>query len=154
MKRQKPDIRLDNASPDHLPIFIKMEADSDSSRFVSGYSLNRHQEEFRKPDVIYKVIKNEFEEIVGFVILALDEDPKSIEFRRIVVSEKGKGIGRSTLSQIDKICTEELGRARIWLDVFEFNERAISLYESCGYGRFSETEHQSGKLYLYEKFPN
>ena len=154
MKGQVRQIWLEDASFEQLPLFARMETAADTSRFVTGYSLTRHQAEFHKPKVIYKVIKTTNEDIVGFVILALDDGSESIEFRRIVVSEKGKGIGRSAVLHLDGICTEEFGRRRIWLDVFEFNERARNLYESCGYRRFSERDHPSGKLFLYEKFPN
>lgn len=154
MKNPQKNIRLDDASFDQLPMFAKMEADSDTAKFVTGYSLARHQEEFRKPTVIYKSIMTEHEELVGFVILAKDEDPDAIEFRRIVVSNKGKGIGRAAVRQIDRICTEELDISRIWLDVFEINDRAKNLYESCGYKEFSEADPKSGRLLIYQKVPN
>lgn len=58
---------------------------------------------------------------------------KSIEFRRIVISEKGLGYGKDSIKLIKKICFEKYKADKIWLDVYSDNERAIKLYESQGF---------------------
>ena len=41
---------------------------------------------------------------VGFVLLKLEDDKRSVEFRRVVVVERGKGIGHQVLDEIEKYC--------------------------------------------------
>jgi diamine N-acetyltransferase len=85
------------------------------------------------------------------LILVLDSDNRSVELRRIVVTEKGHGYGKRVVSMVDEICRKELGRIRVWLDVFETNERARHVYEECGYRCFGRSEHEGKTLLLYEK---
>jgi RimJ/RimL family protein N-acetyltransferase len=84
-------------------------------------------------DVVHLIIEKD-KSRVGYIILAgLKNQNQSIEFRRIVVTEKGGGIGREALRQIKQIAFEEFGAHRLWLDVKDFNERARRLYESEGF---------------------
>ncbi len=145
---------LANSSFSELPAFEKIEENGKANRLITGYSLARHQEEFQKASVVYKTIRIKSDATVGFVILQLDPDTESIELKRIVVSQPGRGIGRQALGLVDLCCIREFKRSRVWLDVFDYNERAIHLYESCGYRKFSEKQFDSRKLFLYEKYPN
>lgn len=122
----------------------------EARNFVIAYSLGRHQGEFAKPEVVYKSIWRGGRHI-GFLIMVLDSDARSIEFRRIVVTEPGRGYGKKVVSMVDEICRDELRRDRVWLDVFETNERARHVYEQCGYHRFGKSEHEGRRLLLYEK---
>jgi RimJ/RimL family protein N-acetyltransferase len=118
--------------------------------FILPYSFDRHQAEFTKPEVVYKSIWRG-DQHIGFLILVLDLDAPSVEFRRIVVTEPGCGYGKKVVRMVDEICRDELSRGRVWLDVFETNERARNVYEQCGYRRFGKPEHQGRTLLLYEK---
>jgi len=122
----------------------------EARNFVIPYPLHRHQLEFTRPDVVYKSIWRSGQHI-GFLILVLDSDARSVEFRRIIVTEPGHGYGKRVVSMVDEICRDELGRVRVWLDVFETNERARYVYEQCGYRRFGKSEHEGRTLFLYEK---
>ena len=82
---------------------------------------------------------------------------ESLEIQRIyVLSEyKGKRIG----SLLMKIAEEEANKAkckRIWLGVWEHNEKALFFYEKKGYKRFSQHVFMYGNDpqtdYLLEKF--
>lgn len=71
---------------------------------------------------------------VGYVIMAgLADLNHNIEFRRIVISEKGKGFGREVLKLIKKIAFEQLHTHRLWLDVRLKNQIAQKLYISEGF---------------------
>lgn len=122
----------------------------DAREFIIPYSLERHLIEFVKPNVIYRSIQAEGE-MVGFIILVLDSDAQSVEFRRIVVSKPGRGYGRMAVELVNDICVRELGRSQVWLDVFENNQRARHLYEKCGYRQFGRSEHKGRTLLLYER---
>jgi len=118
--------------------------------FIIPYALDRHQVEFTKPEVVYKSIWHGSQHI-GFLILVLDSDGRSVEFRRIVVTEPGCGYGKKLVRMVDEICRDELCRVRVWLDVFETNGRARHVYEQCGYCMFGSFEHEGKTLLLYEK---
>jgi hypothetical protein len=93
--------------------------------FIIPYSLDHHQVEFTKPEVVYKSIWRA-DQHIGFFILILESDARSVEFRRIVVTEPGCGYGKKVVRMVDGICRDELGRVRVWLDVFETNEASAT----------------------------
>lgn len=142
-------ITLRDTRVEELAAIYKMEH-GEARSFILPYSLERHQEEFGRPTVVYRSIYRA-DKLVGFVILALDPDRMSVELRRIVISEPGRGIGKLAVEMVRNVCRSELGRTRLWLDVFERNERARHVYEECGYRRFGTSEHQGRTLLLYER---
>ena len=52
-----------------------------------------------------------------------------------MIKEKGKGYGKLAIKEIKKYCFEKLLCHRLWLDVFEFNQRAIHVYKKLGFHR-------------------
>ena len=144
-----PELLVRDTQREELDRICDMEQ-GEARNFIFPYPLQRHQLEFARPDVVYKSILRDGQHI-GFLILVLDPDDRSVEFRRIVVTEPGRGYGKSVLRMVDKICRGELGRNRVWLDVFETNEQARHVYEQCGYQRFGKSGHEGKTLLLYEK---
>lgn len=122
----------------------------DARAYIIPYSLERHRRELDRPDVVYRSI-HRAGELIGFVILVLDPDGRSVELRRIVVAEPGRGHGTAAMSQVEALCHGELGRSRIWLDVFGDNQRARHFYEKCGFVPFGRSAHEGRTLLLYEK---
>ena len=141
-------LALEAVSFEELEIIGAMEA-GEARDYIIPYSLEKHQQEFMKSAVIYKAIRHG-KNPAGFVMLALDPDGVSVELRRIVVSQPGHGIGVRALEAVRALCRSELGRKRIWLDVFETNYRAKHVYEKVGYSCFGKTEHEGRTLLLYE----
>ena len=66
------------------------------------------------------------------MILAGITNP-NIEFRRVVISNKGKDFGRETLRLVKKVVFGQLNAHRLWLDVRYKNQRAQNLYKSEGF---------------------
>jgi RimJ/RimL family protein N-acetyltransferase len=146
-------IELRESIPRDIPAFIEMEKDADTSDFILPYSPERHQSEFAKPDIVYLSILNAGE-LAGFFILVLEADGRSVEFRRIVVADKGKGLAQAAIPAMEEYCRERLGRNRIWLDVFEFNQRGQHIYQKLGYRRFDQGEAEGKVLFFYDKLLN
>jgi diamine N-acetyltransferase len=74
------------------------------------------------------------ERAVGFIIIAgLLNQHGSIELKRIVITDKGKGYGRKTLQAVKRMAFDRLGVHRLWLDVKEKNVRARALYGQEGF---------------------
>ena len=144
-------ITLADTTEDQLEIFHTMEKDEDTLPYIIPYSVERHRQEFSRNDVVYKSVYNDKSKLIGFVILILEADGHSVEFVRIVITQKGKSYGSRAVALIDRVCKEELGRRRVWLDVFEFNRRAQHVYDSMGYQFFGTRDYEGKVLKLYQK---
>lgn len=111
------------------------ERDPDNEPFIIPWDEERHATAFDDPDLQYFILENAGTP-VGFVLLAgLGGRDGAIEFRRIVVVEKGRGYGRAAVEAVKDHCFGVLGAHRLWLDVLEENVRAQSLYEAAGFVR-------------------
>lgn len=143
-------IQLQPATLADVPEFVAMERATDTRNFVMPYSSATHQQNLSDPNLVYlKIVENTA--CAGFLILALDADGKSVEFRRIVIAAKGRGVGQTAMAHMETFCREHLGRQRIWLDVFEHNLRGRHIYEKIGYQKYGDVAHDRGQLWLYEK---
>jgi RimJ/RimL family protein N-acetyltransferase len=60
---------------------------------------------------------------------------ESVQWRRLVVVDKGRGVGRAAVRLVKQAAFERFGAHRLWLDVMEHNHRAQALYESEGFVR-------------------
>lgn len=121
---------LRRTTKEDLPFVFEIEKQASEERFVTSETIEDHENYLNDADFRHLVIESDGKP-VGYAILAgLNDTNETIEFRRMVVVEKGRGYGRKALQAIKKIAFEELSAHRLWLDVKEFNERARRLYES------------------------
>lgn len=125
-------INLEETTIKDLDFIISIE--KDNSAFVFPNTFEEHLDQLENEDIKYLSLRTENNKLVGFVILAgLKNANRSIEFRRIVISEKSKGYGRKALQLVKTYCFEQLNAHRLWLDVLESNTRARKLYCSEGF---------------------
>ena len=143
-------LEIQRALTTDLPQIVSMEQEEGTKEFIMPYSLEEHTRRIAEPELVYLRIVND-EALVGFFILGLDADGTSVEFRRIVVSTKGKGVGQAAIKLMEQFCQAELCRNRIWLDVYANNDRGRHIYEKLGYVQFGSTEHEGAPMLLYEK---
>ena len=128
-------IRLRPTSENDLDFVLSAEQSAENRSFVSVWAREQHLDALTSQDLSHLIIENTADATrVGYIILAGFADANhSIEFRRIVVTEKNKGYGREALRLVKKLAFEELKAHRLWLDVKEHNVRARHLYESEGF---------------------
>jgi diamine N-acetyltransferase len=120
--------------PSDLKDIIRLEHHPDNKEFILPYSLSRHQQALESDNEGHLKLMTDEGSIIGFVLLAgLNNPNQSVEFRRIVVALKGMGYGRQGIALVKEHCFEHLMCHRLWLDVFEDNERARQLYRSEGF---------------------
>lgn len=143
-------VRVERAEKGDITRFASMEREVGTREFIVPYEPEVHQERFADPDIVYLRIVND-RELAGFFILAIDPDGHSVEFRRVVVKSKGRGVGQSAIPAMEDYCASQLRRTRIWLDVFAHNARGRHIYEKLGYRRYSERDLEGKLLLLYEK---
>jgi len=123
-------LKLRPTTENDLPLVFETERRAANERFVSSQTIAEHEAYLADSDIRHLIVETP-EKAVGYAILAgLRDEHENIEFRRIVIAEKGKGYGRQALRLIKKQVFEDLKAHRLWLDVKDFNERARRLYES------------------------
>ena len=144
-------ISLRPSSRAELEIFDAMDSQAHARRYVIQTGMATHRQNFDDPDIAYLSIENGDGEFCGYFILVREADGRSIEFRRILVDHRKRGIGQAAIAAMERYCKAEIGVDRIWLDVFEDNEVGIHIYEKLGYVRFKEEPADGRMLYFYEK---
>lgn len=113
---------------------VAMETHHENSPFIFPNTKEEHRNLLHDDTIDHLLLKSSKNEILGFVILAgLKDKNHSIELRRIVIKNKGKGFGRLAIKKIKEYCFEVLNCHRLWLDVLEKNQRAKHLYETEGF---------------------
>lgn len=133
--RGLPRIRLRPTRDADLEFVISAEHAPENSRFVTCWSRARHQAALKDPDCLHLLVLPAEDELpIGYVILnGLASGNDSIEFRRLVITEKARGYGRATVRAVMRLAFDELSAWRLWLDVLVENSRARALYTSEGF---------------------
>jgi RimJ/RimL family protein N-acetyltransferase len=118
-----------------LDFVLHAEQSDDNRAFVHQWTRERHLAALSNPDVAHLIVERTADHRpVGYVILMGLQDPnQSLEFRRIVITEKRNGYGREAVRLIKKLAFEEWHAHRLWLDVKDHNLGAKRLYESEGF---------------------
>lgn len=103
--------------------------------FVHHYSKEKHISLLNDNDCLHLSVRRlDNDKLIGhMIIFGLCNNNKVLEFRRITINEKGLGFGREAIRLLKKLCFEKLRFHRLWLDVYDDNNRAIKLYESEGF---------------------
>jgi diamine N-acetyltransferase len=128
-------IHLRTTTEKDLPFVISAERAKDQRAFVGQWTREQHETALSHLDMRHLIIERLDDQTpVGYIILAGLKNPnQSIEFRRIVVTEKGKGYGKCALRLVKRLAFEHLNAHRLWLDVKDHNTRARHVYESEGF---------------------
>ena len=142
--------KLRKAISSELNSFAEMDGSERVAEFVIGNSLAEHQAAFHASELVYLSII-ESGELVGYILLAKENNALRVEFRRIVIAQPGKGLGQQAISLMENYCAEKFGTKTIWLDVFEHNPRAVHIYSKLGYTKVGEAIHTKGRLIIMEK---
>jgi RimJ/RimL family protein N-acetyltransferase len=116
-----------------LDFVIAAENAEENAPHVMQWSKDQHRTAFHNEDILHVIIEADGKR-VGYAITAgLKDANKAIELRRIVIVEKGRGLGRAAIQLFKRLAFEELKAHRLWLDVREYNDKARSLYKALGF---------------------
>ncbi|GLC31055.1 GNAT family N-acetyltransferase [Clostridium omnivorum] len=108
--------------------------------------------------VAFAIRPIEEEEIVGYIELDKISWIHGVATVGIGIGtseHRGKGFAKEALKLLMELAFNELNLHRLQLNVFNYNERAIMLYESLGFkreGTYREFIHRDGRrwdMYLY-----
>ncbi|MDN5212607.1 GNAT family protein [Fulvivirgaceae bacterium BMA12] len=127
-------IEVIETKPQDIHKNLKLENDPENRQFIFPYSHERHLQVIENRHEFHFSIFDRSGVLVGFIVLALTErEDESLEFRRIVIGDKGKGYGRAAVRWVKAFCFKQNNYHRLWLDVFSENHRAFQLYKSEGF---------------------
>jgi diamine N-acetyltransferase len=128
-------LRLRPTLLDDLDYVLTLERAPENLPFITPWDRTQHEAAVRFPDIRHFIIEaGEDWAASGFVILiGLRSPHRSLELKRIVVSNKGQGIGRACLRMVMRMAFEDFSAHRLWLDVKSNNARARHVYESAGF---------------------
>jgi len=129
------DIELRRTTEHDLPYVLSAEGDEDSRRFIAVWPEEKHRAALDDTNIAHLIIASTpHSPPIGFVIVAgVQGEHRSIEFLRIVVTDKGKGYGRAAVRAIKRHAFETLSAHRLWLDVKAQTTRARAVYEKEGF---------------------
>jgi diamine N-acetyltransferase len=124
---------LRRALTEDLPFIIQQEQKFLDLGFVGGDDARTHEHQLSDPDCLYLMIETSGA-AAGYVILrGLASVNGSVELKRIVIAEPGRGLGREVLEAVINKVFREFRAHRFWLDAFEDNLRARHVYRSLGF---------------------
>jgi RimJ/RimL family protein N-acetyltransferase len=128
-------IRFRPTVDDDIEWVMATEQDPDNSPFIRHWSYDQHFAGIRDDNIGHFIVEETAtHDRVGLVILVGVTNPdRSLEFKRIVITKKGGGVGRAAVKIIKRFAFEHLRFHRLWLEVVEGNDRATALYESEGF---------------------
>ncbi len=118
-----------------LDFVINAENKLENAQYIGNWSNKQHSDSLSNPDILHLIVENHTaNKPIGYIIMAgLNNPNHSIEFKRFVICEKGKGFGKETLKLIKKYSFNKLKAHRLWLDVRVKNKRAQNIYKSQGF---------------------
>ncbi len=118
-----------------LNFVVESERDPENAPYIGQWDIGLHRKALSDNDILHLIVEDaETCNPVGHVIIAgIKNISHNIEFKRIVIREKGKGLGRETLRLVKKAAFETLSAHKLWLDVRYKNQRARHVYRSEGF---------------------
>ena len=129
-----PRIRLCPTTTEHLGYVLALEADPANAPYVMAWTYKQHAEAIQEPSVAHLMLIDTADDPVGYVILAgLQDEHRGIEFKRIVVAAKERGIGSAAVALVKELAFEQRSAHRLWLDVVDHNRRARHVYQRAGF---------------------
>jgi diamine N-acetyltransferase len=139
-----PLIRLRPTMLSDLDYVISVETDERNAPFITPWERTQHEGAVRFPDFRHFIVESGPAYAAnGFVILQGCRNPhKSVEMKRVVLQDKGQGVGRACVRLLKQMAFRDLHAHRFWLDVTLANTRAHALYLSEGFveeGRLRES---------------
>lgn len=129
-----PSVRLRAATQADLDWIVALEQSPGNASFLCAWSPDRHAAGLAQDDKRYLVFEDAEGARRGFAILTgLRSPERAVELVRIAVDAPGHGLGTAALSRLVAHVFDGLGAARLFLDVFDDNERARRAYRRLGF---------------------
>lgn len=139
---------LRRAEIKNLDIISEFGNQEHTKPFLNSKSMVDYKRELTEENTTYLCLVNTSNIILGYLIILKDPIKESIQLKRILISKESLGIGQYALTKLEKYCISIMNIKHIWLDVYDYNYRAIHVYNKLGY-RLISTEMQNNRKILY-----
>jgi diamine N-acetyltransferase len=128
-------IQMRSTGVDDLAFVLQAESHPANKPFVEQWSYDQHVAALTDPDLAHLIVERRSDaQSIGYLILAGLKNPhQSLEFRRLVITDKAHGYGRAAIRLVKQLAFEQYRAHRLWLDVRDHNQRAQQLYQSEGF---------------------
>ena len=127
------DLSLRPTEPDDLDFVLAAERDPEAAPNITPRPRERHLESFDHPNEEHLIVL-EHGEPVGYALLeGLDKRHRNVEIQTLVITERDRGLGRSSLRLLLDYLFDQRDAHRVWLDVVGANRRARRAYEAVGF---------------------
>jgi diamine N-acetyltransferase len=124
---------LRRASIQDVTFIVALEQKFRGHNLVGSDDVATHERQMNDPDCQYWIVEHGDSPAGHIILRGIQSVDRSVELKRIVISEPGRGLGRIALRATISKVFDELGAHRLWLDVFEHNARARHVYRSVGF---------------------
>ncbi|GAA0070645.1 GNAT family N-acetyltransferase [Clostridium sardiniense] len=133
--KESENIILRKTKAEDLEFVINAERQKENAQYIGQWTKDQHTNSLVNKDILHIIIEESAtQKPIGYLIISgIENENNSIEFRRFVICEKGKGFGKETLKLVKKLSFNDLKAHRLWLDVREKNIRAQNIYKSEGF---------------------
>jgi ribosomal protein S18 acetylase RimI-like enzyme len=123
--------------PSDLEFVLALEQHPDNRSFIAQWSRAEHVLAIQRSDREHWVIERGSDgSRLGYIIVyVLIDEGLGVYIKRIVVSEKSRGIGRLALAWVVGHAFRDLGAPFVTLAVYADNERAQRSYGAIGFSR-------------------
>lgn len=138
------EVRLAEAQEKDIDFILSTEKAEEGDAFIQSWTKSQHLKGLADEKLQYLMILTE-DKIIGFFILGFDADETSMEFKRVVITDKGRGFGQLAIRAMITYVFSQLDKTRLWLDVYEENTWAQHIYEKLGFV-FQRTEPYQGRV--------
>ena len=133
MRYTNGNISIRKTTEADLDFVMQAESAKENAPYVAQWTREQHIKGLRDENLLHVVLQEDGK-VFGYAIMdGLKDINRSLELKRLVVVDKGRGLGRSALKLFIKLAFEEVRVHRLWLDVRIYNDRARYLYKSIGF---------------------
>ncbi len=128
-------VRLRPTMSSDLEFVLSLEQDPANLPYITPWDRTQHEAAIRFPDFRHFILEaGPGLHANGFLILiGCRSRHQSLELKRMVVRDKGQGVGRAALRETKRVAFGDLRAHRLWLDVKKRNTRAQALYAGEGF---------------------
>ena len=140
---------LKKTKHEELTHFKTLSSQKHIGKNLNPKSLQKFQEEFAQKEITFLNILSSTNKIAGYLILK--ETDAFVQLKRIVIDGKYLGIGTEVMKELEIYVLENYKLREIWLDVYDDNKRAISLYEKLAYVRYNVGIENHREVWFYKK---
>lgn len=130
-------MNLRPTTPGDLGFVTALERHADNNRFIGQWSDDEHLAAIARRDGREHWIIERDGECAGYLIIFDGRgEGTGLYVKRLLVADKEKGTGKAALAAFLDDAFSRAGVDFVWLQVFDWNARAQSVYDRLGFTRF------------------